>query len=226
MGLACRAAPGTRRRPASFAASPAGVYHPGGHARAEGGAGMRRAQAIELGAGCVLLAGALGVATYWGRAAPAGRADAFAVTRPVAATAASGFELPALDGGTVRLDDFRGRVVLLNFWATWCAPCREEMPALAALATQLGPQGLVVLAVSVREPRATVEPFVRGLGLRFPVALDQEGTVTARYHVFALPTTIVVDRQGRHVGSVLGIRDWTGGDARAYVRALLAGPEA
>jgi peroxiredoxin len=186
---------------------------------------MTRTQAVELGAGCVLLAGALGAAAYWGRG-PVGRADAFAVTRPAASAAASEFQLPALDGGTVRLADLRGRVVLLNFWATWCGPCREEMPGLAALATELGPRGLVVVAVSVREPRTKVEPFVRDFRLRFPVALDEEGTVTAQYHVFALPTTVVVDRHGRHVGTALGIRDWTGGDARAYVRGLLAAPEA
>jgi peroxiredoxin len=187
---------------------------------------MTRAQRLELSAGLILLGGAVGAAAYWSRAAPGGRADAFAVSRPAETIAAPEFELADLAGRPVRLRDFRGRVVLLNFWATWCAPCREEMPALDTLARELGPRGLAVVGVNFKEPRAKVEAFVQEHGLRFPMLLDVEGRVGERYQVFALPVTFVVDRRGTLVGTVLGIRDWTGPDARAYVGRLLAASEA
>jgi peroxiredoxin len=185
---------------------------------------VTRAQRLELSAGLVLLGGAIGAAAYWSRGAPVGRADAFPVSRPTEMIAAPEFELSDLAGRPVRLRDFQGRVVLLNFWATWCAPCREEMPALDTLARELGPRGLVVVGVNFKEPRPKVEAFVQEHGLRFPMLLDAEGRVGERYQVFALPVTFVVDRRGMLVGTVLGIRDWTGSDARAYVGRLLAAP--
>jgi thiol-disulfide isomerase/thioredoxin len=181
---------------------------------------MTRAR-LELAAGCLLLGGALVAAAYWGRP-PTGRADAFLVTRPAAAVSAADFDLADLAGRRVRLRDLRGQVVLVNFWATWCGPCREEMPALATLARELGPRGLAVLGVNYQEPRAKVEAFAREQGLTFPILLDENGAAGAAAQVFALPTTLVVDRRGRLVGTVLGIRDWTGRDARAYLGGLLA----
>jgi peroxiredoxin len=186
---------------------------------------MTRRQWLELSAGVVLLGGAIGAAAYWSRSAPASRPDAFAVSRPAEPMPAPEFELPDLAGQTVRLADFRGRVVVLNFWATWCVPCREEMPALETLARELGPRGLVVVAVNFKESRRDVEAFVREHDLRFPMLLDTEGRISERYQVFALPTTAVVDRRGMLVGTVLGIRDWVGRDARAYLDRLLAMPE-
>jgi peroxiredoxin len=187
---------------------------------------VTRTQLLELSAGVVLLGGAIGAAAYWSRSTPAARPDAFPVSRPAEPIPAPAFELADLAGQTVRLGDFRGRVVLLNFWATWCVPCREEMPALQTLAKELGPRGLAVVAVNFKEPRREVESFVREHDLRFPMLLDAEGRTSERYQVFALPTTVVVDRRGMLVGTVLGIRDWVGPDARAYLGRLLALPEA
>jgi peroxiredoxin len=187
---------------------------------------MTRAQVLELSAGLVLLCGAIGVAAYWGRPGPVGRADAFPVSRPAETIAAPDIELSDLAGRPGRLRDYRGRVVLLNFWATWCAPCREEMPALQALAQELGPHGLTVVGVNAREPRAKVEAFIQEHGLRFPMLLDSDGRAGQAYQVFALPATFVVDRRGTLVGTILGSRDWMGPDARAYLRQLLAAPEA
>jgi peroxiredoxin len=187
---------------------------------------MTRRQVLELAAAVALLGAAVGAAAYWGRSAPLARPDAFPVSRPAAPLAAPDFELRDLADRPVRLRDLRGRVVLLNFWATWCVPCREEMPALQRVARELGPRGLAVVGVSFKETRSKVEAFVREHELRFPVLLDTEGQTGERYQVFALPVTFVVDRGGTLAGTVLGIRDWAGPDARAYLGRLLATPEA
>jgi peroxiredoxin len=149
----------------------------------------------------------------------------FAVVALLAAHAPD-FTLKTLDGRTVRLQDLRGKVVLLNFWATWCAPCREEMPALETLARELGPRGLTVVGVNFKESKPDVEAFVRQHELGFRMLLDGEGRLAKRYQVYALPVTLLVDRRGMVVGTVVGIRDWVGPDARAYLGRLLSAREA
>jgi peroxiredoxin len=187
---------------------------------------MTRSQLLELSAGIVLLGAAVGGAAYWSRATPAGRPAAFPVARPAEPIAAADFELVDLAGHVVRLSDLRGRVVLLNFWATWCAPCREEMPALGTLAGELGPRGLAVLGVNYKESKPGIEAFVREWKLAIPVLLDKEGHVAERYQVYALPATFIVNRRGMVIGTVLGGRDWVGPDARDYLGQLLTEPEA
>ena len=135
----------------------------------------------------------------------------------VAQALAPDFTLADLDGGTVRMDDLRGKVVLLNFWATWCPPCKAEMPDLDALYRTYGEsQGLVVLGVNLQEDAETVAPFVRERDLSFPILLDAEGRVTSDlYHVRPLPTSFIIDRQGY-------IRDaWNGQIAREAMLARL-----
>ena len=187
---------------------------------------MTRGQMLELTAGVVLLGGAIAGAAYWSGVRPEGRPAAFPVTRPAEPTAAADFELVDLAGRLVRIRDFRGRVVLLNFWATWCAPCREEMPALGTLATDFGPRGLAVIGVNYKEGKPEIEAFLRERSLSIPVLLDTQGQVAERYQVHALPVTFILDRRGMVVGTVLGSRDWVGPDAREYVGQLLTEPEA
>ncbi len=176
---------------------------------------------LLLGAAGLLLVGALAGATLWGRPDPAtDAAPVFDVIRGALGPAAE-FTLSGPEGRAVSLREFRGRVVLLNFWATWCVPCREEIPAMQALARDLGPRGLVVLAVNYEEDPETVQAFVRDTGLTLPVLLDRDGAVARRYRVAGLPTSVFVDRRGAVAGSVIGFRDWGAPPAQAYVRGLL-----
>lgn len=104
--------------------------------------------------------------------------------------------LQDLQGQEVKLSDLRGKVVLLNFWATWCKPCKEEMPAMQASYDNLRGQGLVVLAVNELEDTEKVIEHVRKHGHTFPVVMDHDNHVANRYGVLGLPASFIVDRQG------------------------------
>jgi len=111
-------------------------------------------------------------------------------------------DLPMLEGGRVDLAQLRGKVVVLNFWATWCPPCRAEMAELNATHHALGERGLMVLGVNQAQDQQTVQQFMKEQNLSFPIALDQRGEVSQRYRVIALPTTFIIDRAG-HIREVL-----------------------
>jgi len=130
------------------------------------------------------------------------------------------FSLPDLNGKHVNLKDFRGTVVFVNFWASWCVPCREEMPSMERLYQKYRAKGLAMLAVNYRESRKEAQAFVEELKLTFPVLLD-DGTVSTLYGVFGLPATYLVDRQGRGAARVMGARDWMSEESRAVIERLL-----
>ncbi|MCB0216429.1 MAG: redoxin domain-containing protein [Chloroflexi bacterium] len=109
------------------------------------------------------------------------------------------FRLETVAGDHRSLSDFAGQPLLLNFWATWCAPCRAEMPYLEAVYAKHADEGLVVLGVNVQEPTAVVAPYLDELGLTFPVLLDLDGDVSRLYRVGSYPTSVLVDREGRIV---------------------------
>ena len=120
------------------------------------------------------------------------------------------------------LSSFRGHVVVVNFWATWCAPCRAELPSLDRLHRALGRDGLVVLAVSVDERGADVAGFVKQRGLSLPVLRDVGGLQAAReLSVEGYPTTFVVDAAGRLRARYLGVADWDLPEALDHFRRLL-----
>lgn len=140
---------------------------------------------------------------------------------------APSYAAATLDGDTLQLDALRGRVVLLNVWATWCAPCIEEMPALQRLHEQLAPRGLSVVAVSVDvvSPRtdADVLSFIDQFGLTFTVLRDASGRIEDAFGVAGLPTTFVIDRNGRIQRKVLGARDWDDPALASEIESLLEG---
>ena len=106
------------------------------------------------------------------------------------------FLLPRLDGGDLRLSDYRGQPVVLNFWATWCAPCRKEIPQLVAAHEQFAEQGLAVVAVNLQEGGSIVQRFADDFGMDFPIAIDTSGAVADDYRLLGLPTTYFIDREG------------------------------
>lgn len=139
--------------------------------------------------------------------------------RPVPA---SEFYLRDLNGELVRLDDFRGQVVLLNFWATWCPPCREEMPSMQRLYEAYRERGLEIVAVSVDTASpGEVQAFVDELGLTFPVLHDRDSMVSRLYSNPGVPTSYLIDPEGRLTHKVLGEYDWNGQPARKAVESLL-----
>jgi thiol-disulfide isomerase/thioredoxin len=124
-------------------------------------------------------------------------------------------------GREVRVADLRGQTVFLNFWATWCVPCREEMPALEALHRTYGPRGFVVLAVNYKESGPSVRRFVRDLGLSMPIAIDPDGSASQALRVRGLPVTFLIDRNGWLVWKAIGAREWNGPDGKGYLDRLL-----
>lgn len=129
-----------------------------------------------------------------------------------------------LDARPLSLTDLRGKVVLVNFWASWCLDCRPEMPVLDGLQREFASRGLAIVGINLREDKPTVERYARELGLTFPLVLDQDGKTNRLYGVIGLPTTFVIGRDGRAVAFGVGPRDWASRPARALIEALLAEP--
>jgi thiol-disulfide isomerase/thioredoxin len=135
-------------------------------------------------------------------------------------------ELSFLDreGNAVSLEDFRGKVVILNLWATWCAPCRKEMPGLDRLQAALGKDGLLVLPLSLdRGEVDQIEAFYDEVGLTtLEIYRDPKAAAGRALGAYGLPTTLVLDREGREVGRLLGPAEWDGEEAMTLIRAVLA----
>jgi peroxiredoxin len=145
------------------------------------------------------------------------------LTRPARPQAAKPFTLSTPEGGSLSLADFGGRVVLLNFWATWCGPCKEEMPSMERLYQKHRAQGLVVLALSNDSEGSTtrVARFIKEGGFTFPVALDPRLKVAALYGVRVLPSSFVIDRKGKVTHIALGPREWDQPAASRLFESLL-----
>lgn len=132
-------------------------------------------------------------------------------------TMAAPFELKSLDGSSIELVHLKGKVVVLNFWATWCGPCKEEMPAFERLRQQLDPERFALLTITTDMQRDGIKHFLTNLHVQLPVLFDENQDVSHAYLVRALPTTVFIDRQGMLIGRAVGPRDW---DAPNAVQAL------
>jgi peroxiredoxin len=130
------------------------------------------------------------------------------------------FTLPDVDGNAVRLSDFRGKVVIVNFWATWCPPCRFEMPSLQRAWEKLKDDGGVVIAVHVGGKEDEVWQFMSSYDLSFPIVLDTDSSVIKAWPVKGLPTTLVVDPEGLIRYRAIGGREWDDPAILDAVRAL------
>jgi peroxiredoxin len=130
-------------------------------------------------------------------------------------------ELRALDGSAHRLADYRGRVVLVNFWATWCAPCREEMPSMQRLGEKLAGRPFVVLAVNLDEPEARIRTFLSRTKVDFTVLLDPGKKAASAWGARILPASFVIGPDGRIRYSVVGELDWSHDPVVSRISALL-----
>jgi len=142
--------------------------------------------------------------------------------RPSRPKQASDFTISLVSGDTLKLAGQRGKPVLINFWATWCGPCREEMPAMERLYLKHRERGFVLLAVSVDSDVSLVKPFLHRHKLTFPVALDAKMNLANTYGVRALPASFLIDRNGYLTAVALGPRAWDNRAAHSLVEGLLA----
>jgi cytochrome c biogenesis protein CcmG/thiol:disulfide interchange protein DsbE len=126
-----------------------------------------------------------------------------------------------LNGKPAHLSDLRGKVVVLNFWATWCPPCVDETPSLNELQAKIAPEGGVVLGVSVDDDAQAYQAFLKNNGVIFPTFRDDSKTIAANYGTSRFPETYLIDRQGRIERKIIGSQDWTSGDISVYIQSLL-----
>lgn len=134
---------------------------------------------------------------------------------------APAFSLPDRTGQTVSLEEFKGQVVLINFWASWCGPCRQEMPLLEELHQRYSSLGFTLLGINVEEDSALADNFLQSMPVNFPILFDQTNSVSKAYDVIAMPTTVILDREGLvrfvHYGYEAGYEN----DYQDQVRTLI-----
>ncbi len=171
--------------------------------------GLSRRQCLQ--AGLAGLAGLTSVAQAQGRPAY----DVAPWAGPLSA-----LDLLDTQGKTWRAADLKGRAVLLNFWASWCEPCRAEMPSLQTVADIYGPEKLLVLAINFKEVPSRAIRFAQGAGVTLPVLLDREGKLAAQWQVKVFPTTFLINSRGQPRQRVRGELDWSGKDAEKLISAL------
>ncbi|MCU7804591.1 MAG: TlpA family protein disulfide reductase [Candidatus Thiodiazotropha sp. (ex Lucinoma annulata)] len=133
---------------------------------------------------------------------------------------ANDFSLPDLTGKIHQITDYRGKAYILNFWATWCAPCIKEMPALERAAEILQEQEILVLTVNSGETRQEIEKFINKTPINLPILLDGNSKVMDKWKVLALPTSYIVDVEGMVVARVVGGQEWDDPSVLTQIRAL------
>ncbi len=152
----------------------------------------------------------------------AGSFSDFGVIRPEESRQAPIFSLKDMKGNVVSLEDFRGKVILLSFWATWCAPCKEEMPGMQKLFQHFQGDDFAMLAISIDKcDKMDLESFVEEMKVDFPILIDKDQTIRNKYFINSLPTSYLIGRDGKFQGFVSGQRDWDSEEARELVLELL-----
>lgn len=126
-------------------------------------------------------------------------------------------------GKKTTLKDFRGKLVLLNFWATWCVPCREEMPAMERLYQQYKTKGFTIVAVDVKDSRKDALAFIKELNITYPIMLDPDGEVGLLYGAWGLPTTYLIGPKGEGLARIWGPATWDSAGAKQLIQELLEG---
>jgi thiol-disulfide isomerase/thioredoxin len=158
---------------------------------------------------------ALGAALWW-----AGVPEAKEL-RPWGGGTTPALVLKDLEGREHRLDDYQGKVVVVNFWATWCEPCRDEMPSFNRLKARFGNAPFAIVAVNLAEGEARIGEFLKRVPVDFPVLLDRDGSVSKAWRARLLPYTVVLDPQQRIRYTALGELDWSAPEVEARLRKLL-----
>jgi len=131
------------------------------------------------------------------------------------------FTLPLLNGTNITLSQFKGKVVFLNFWATWCGPCRSEMPSIEAVYQNLKNKGLEILAVNLGDSKNKVSSFMNEYKLSFTAVLDEKDITGSYYNVRAIPTTYIIDRRGLIIARLVGSIDWNTPKVIAALESIL-----
>lgn len=135
-------------------------------------------------------------------------------------TTAVDLRLPDINGLNVALSDFRGKIVLLNFWATWCPTCVAEMPAMQKLHRGLGEKDFAIVAISLGDSAEQVKDFFKKHKLTFTALLDSTGELGARFGLRGIPTTIILDKAGQAIGIAIGLRDWDSRESMELFKRL------
>ncbi len=147
--------------------------------------------------------------------------DKMGIVPPKISKPAPDFALKNVQGDSIKLSDYKGKVILLNFWATWCGACKEEMASMQNLYSSLKADGVEVLAISIdRWNEDRVQEFARDNNLSFPVLLDQDQKVRRQYHVMGLPTSYLIDAEGKIRGYASGARAWDSPDSMELFLSL------
>jgi peroxiredoxin len=148
---------------------------------------------------------------------------ALSIAEPVSTLPAIDFSVESLEGELVNLFDFKGKVVFLNFWATWCGPCKAEVEDIDILWDTLKDEEFTVLAVDLRENKKVVRSFMKEYEIDFPVYLDSAGEISSMYSVGGIPTTYIIGPEGNVIGRAIGPRPWGEEVSVEFMRSLMPG---